>query len=267
MSFAHANPFILMLLLAFSSLILLYILRAHKGKVSFIRKIPGLSSIDEAVGRATEMGRPICFSTGLASVDMVTMAALAILSHVARLAARYDNRVFVPMYAAEVLPIAVEVCKEAYRAEGKLEQFNPDDVMYLSTQQFAYASATMGLMHREKVASNFMFGNFAAESLILAEAGQQIGAIQVAGTTSFHQIPFFITTCDYTIIGEELFAASAYLSKQPTPMGSIIGQDFSKFLIFSTIVIGVFMATWHAIPSDDKYNNPITKIILWQWKW
>lgn len=265
MAFQHANPSILLMLLAFSGLILVFILRARSGKISFIRKIPGLSAIDEAVGRATEMGRPICFSTGLAAIEMVTMAALSILYHVARLSARYENRVFVPMYSPEVLPIAVEICKEAYREEGKLDQFNPDDVRFFSNQQFAYASATMGLMHREKVASNFMFGNFAAESLILAEAGQQVGAIQVAGTTSFHQIPFFITTCDYTIIGEELFAASAYLTKQPTALGSLIGQDMSKMIIFATVVLGVVFATWYA--NDSYMDNPITKVITWSWKW
>ena len=130
MAFQHANPLVLLMLLAFSGFILLFISRAQKGKITFIRKIPGLSAIDEAVGRATEMGRPISFSTGLARIDMVTMAALSILTHVARLAARYDNRVFVPMFSPEVLPIAVEVCKEAYREEGKLDQFNPDDVRF-----------------------------------------------------------------------------------------------------------------------------------------
>ena len=58
-------------------------------------------------------------------------------------------------------------------------------------------------------------GKFFAESLLFAETGNSIGAIQIAGTGSQTQIPFFVTACDYTLMGEEFFAASAYLSKEP----------------------------------------------------
>jgi hypothetical protein len=115
--------------------------------------------------------------------------------------------------------------------------------MYLGGDQFAYASGIMGMIQRKKVAAHFLFGIFAAEALILAEAGQHVGAIQVAGTTSTTQIPFFITTCDYTIIGEELYAASAYLTKQPVLLGSLYGQDRVKMILLVMIVFGVIVAT------------------------
>ena len=41
-----------------------------------------------------------------------------------------------------------------------------------------------------------------------ARLGNAAGAIQIAGTDAVTQLPFFITTCDYTLIGEELYAAS-----------------------------------------------------------
>ncbi|MBH0184965.1 MAG: hypothetical protein HP477_05995, partial [Nitrospira sp.] len=54
---------------------------------------------------------------------------------------------------------------------------------------------------------------------------------------------FFVTTCDYTLIGEELYAASAYLSKEPVQIGTLRGQDIGKAIILSTIVIGTVLAT------------------------
>jgi hypothetical protein len=78
-------------------------------------------------------------------------------------------------------------------------------------------------------------GYYYAEALILAETGAQTGAIQIAGTDSVTQLPFFITSCDYTIIGEELYAASAYLSKEPLQIGSLKAQDVAK------AIIGLFM--------------------------
>jgi hypothetical protein len=96
-------------------------------------------------------------------------------------------------------------------------------------------------MIREKPAAVFLQGSFFAESLILAETGNSIGAIQIAGTASEHQLPFFIAACDYTLIGEELYAASAYLSKEPMLLGSLRGQDWGKLFIFAAIVLGVIL--------------------------
>jgi len=57
------------------------------------------------------------------------------------------------------------------------------------------------------------------------------------------QLPFFIAACDYTLIGEELFAASAYLSHEPKLLGSLKGQDAAKLVIMILILLGVAAAT------------------------
>ena len=102
------------------------------------------------------------------------------------------------------------------------------------------------MMHREKVSSAFLFGYFAAESLILAEAGQQVGAMQVGASIAPTQVPFFICTCDYTLISEELYAASAYLSKDPVQLGSLRAQDIAKLMIFIMIIVGICIATYNS---------------------
>ena len=72
-------------------------------------------------------------------------------------------------------------------------------------------------------------GYFSAEALLMTETGNQVGAVQIAGTDAVTQIPFFITTCDYTLIGEELYAASAYLNREPMLLGTLKAQDYFKF--------------------------------------
>lgn len=240
----HGNWFSLGIVGILSGLILWKILSARRGRELFIRKIPGVDAIDEAVGRATEMGRPILFSTGLGGLDIVTLQALAIVGRVARLAAQYRTRLILPMVDTVVLPIAEEICREAYNEAGQPEAFNPDDVRFLSGSQFAYASGVVGIMNRERVSANFMFGSFFAEALILAETGQSVGAVQVAGTPSTLQVPFFIVSCDYTIIGEEYYATSAYLTREPTLLGSLVGQDYGKILLGVAIALGVLAAVF-----------------------
>jgi len=219
------------------------ILSARRGRDLFIRRIPGLSALDEAIGRATEMGRPILFAPGLSGLDIVGLQAIAILSHVVKRAAKYGARVIVPLADPILYTVAEEVAKDAYAAEGVPEQFIAEDIRYLSDRQFAWASGVVGVLHREQVASAFYFGYYYAESLILTENGQMVGAIQVAGTPATTQIPFFLASCDYTIIGDEYYAASAYLSREPTLLGSLVGQDYGKLVIIGIIVIGALAIT------------------------
>jgi hypothetical protein len=222
---------------------LVFILMAKRGRKLFIRRIPGIDAIEEAIGRSTELGRPMVFSTGLTGLDSLLYALLGIISHVGRKAAAYGCRLIVPQRDYEVLPVVTETVREAFRAAGRIDAFNPQDIRFLSPEQFAYASGYMGMVHREKAASCFLFGEFAAESLVLAEAGQQVGAMQVAGTVSNNQVPFFLTSCDYTLIGEEVYAAGAYLSREPAQLGSVRGQDAAKLVILALILFGVVAGT------------------------
>ena len=233
------------LLLLMSIVIVMTVVSAQKGKQYFIRRIPGLSAIDEAVGRAVEMGRGILLSTGLSDViDIITLQALAICASVASSAARYGTRVQMPVYNSAMLPIAEDTISNAYQQAGRGDAYSPDDVRYLSNQQFAYAAGVAGMIQREKFAATFLFGTFFAESLIMAENANMVGAIQVAGTPSTTQVPFFIAACDYVIIGDEYYAATAYLTRQPTLLGSIVAQDRVKIGILATIVIGSLCTTF-----------------------
>ncbi|MCC6484443.1 MAG: hypothetical protein IT209_06300 [Armatimonadetes bacterium] len=239
----HANLSVALIEFILCFLILYKIVSARRGAELFIRKIPGLQAIDEAVGRATEMGRAIFYSPGIQGLNIVGLQSMSILSHILRLAAKFRTRVIVALADAVLFTIAQEVAREAYTHEGTPELYEPQDIQFLSDQQFAYASASVGVMTRERVASCFYFGNFFAESLILAETGHHVGAIQVAGTPETAQLPFFIAACDYTIIGDEYYAGSAYLSKEPTLLGSLVGQDWAKLVLIACVVLGVISVT------------------------
>lgn len=259
----HANiaVYIVEGLLVFFILFKIFV--ARRGRELFIRRIAGLSSLEEAVGRATEMGRPMLFVPGIGGLDVVGLQAMAILSNVVRKAAKFSTRVIVPNIDPLLYTISEEVSKEAFAAEGNPEQFNEDDIRFLSSDQFAYTAGVVGIMHREKTVTVLYFGWFYAESLILAENGQLAGAIQIAGTPSTTQIPFFLVACDYTIIGDEYYAASAYLSREPTLMGSLVGQDYGKLLIIGLIVIGAFVITIGTLQDTSPVWHWLNQQLSW----
>jgi len=219
--------------------ILGFILYGRRGKGFYIRSIAGLQAVDNAIGRATEMGKPILYSSGLGKMDRVaTMASMNVLASVAEKTAEYNTPLIFPNYDPVVMATAQEVVFEAYSKAGHPEAYNPDNIFFVTQSQFGYAAAVDGIMTRQLPATNLFFGTFEAEALILAETGNSIGALQIAGTDSTIQLSFFIVACDYTLIGEELFVASGYLTKDPQVLGSIKGQDWLKALIVLLILIG-----------------------------
>ena len=233
---------LLIAMLLFSAAILWNIYDARSGKEVFVRRIPGLEAVDEAIGRATEMGRSILYVLGLGGVDNVaTIASMTILGQIARRTADYETPLRVPCNDPIVLNVVREMVRTSYLDEGRPDAYNEENIFFLTDSQFAYAAGVDGMMVREKPAAVFLQGQFYAESLLMAETGNSIGAIQIAGTDSEHQLPFFIAACDYTLIGEELYAATAYLSKDPMFLGSLRGQDWGKVVIFAAIVLGVIL--------------------------
>jgi len=229
-------------ILIFSITIYYYIDRARSGEEIYLRTIPGLKAIEEAVGRATEMGKSVLFVPGISDLDQVeTITGLNILGHVAEHTAKYETSLNVPVSKSIVMEAGREVCKEAYLRAGRPDLYYDDMVHYVTEEQFAYTAGITGIMERDKPAACFYLGKFYAESLILAEAGNSIGALQIAGTGSYSQIPFFVTACDYTLIGEEFFVASAYLSNKPELIGSIKGQDIAKLLVMIAIALTVVL--------------------------
>ena len=238
---------------------------ARTGKKLWVRKIAGLEAIDEAVGRATEMGRPVLFVAGIQDINEIqTLAGLTVLSRVAKTAAEYGAQIEVPTCRSLVMAAARETVEAAYLAAGAPDAYQPDKIHYLTDEQFAFVAGVTGYMVREEPAACIYMGGFYAESLILAETGNHIGAIQVAGTAMPSQLPFFVASCDYTLIGEEFFAASAYLSEDPLQIGSLKGQDYGKFFSVLVLVVGIFLATLVSFSSWMNWsaiNGEVTEIV------
>lgn len=229
---------VLVAIVCFAIILLYFVKRAKVDKNLYIRRIAGLDAVEEAIGRATEMGKPILYVPGLGDIDYpATIASMNILGEVAKRGALYDTPLIAVNCYPVVFTVAREVVQQAFLSQGKIERFKEDYVRYLTESQFGYAGAINGIILREKPATNFFIGSFFAESLLIAETGNQTGAIQIAGTDQVLQLPFFVASCDYTLLGEELYAASAYLSRDPLLVGSLKAQDWVKIFLLVLLLI------------------------------
>jgi hypothetical protein len=232
---------VLTVLTCFLVIVFIEVAKRSKGKV-FLRRLPVFDAIDEAIGRATEMGKDVLYIMGGLDVDdPQTVASMSILARVAERTASYGSRLNIPCVWPMAMSMARETVKESYLRTGRPDEYNEDDIYYLTTDQFGYVAGVDGIMMRDRPAANFYLGAFYAESLVFAETGYATGAIQIAGTAEVDQLPFFVVACDYTLIGEELYAAGASLSGDPIQLGSIRGQDIAKGIFFALIVVGVIL--------------------------
>ena len=228
--------------------ILFNIWRAKGKKDMFVRRIPGLSAIDDAIGRATEMGRPVLMVPGIGPLNAISVQAVNIFAQITKTAAQFGTPIRLCCADAAVYAVAQETIRNVYQAQGKIDTYDEDSVRFISDRQFAFAAGVSGIIHREKVAATFLLGEFYAESLILAETSNLVGAIQIAGSTQTVQTPFFIAACDYVLIGDEFYAASAYLTREPVLVGSLAGQDWSKMVIVAMILFGF---VWHGVERNQ----------------
>ena len=253
----------LVILVLICGAVILFIRLAKSGVSLKVRKIAGLEAVEEAVGRATEMGRSCLFIPGILDInDMQTIAGLTVLSRVAGLAAEYDATLEVPTSRSLVMTTARETVQAAFLGAGRPDAYNEDNIYYLTDEQFGYVAGVTGTMVRDKPAACFYMGAFFAESLILAETGNSIGAIQIAGTAMPSQLPFFVAACDYTLIGEEFFAASAYLSGEPHQLASLKGQDVGKVIGGVLIVVGCLVASAAGLlGGDDNLAHSIVSFL------
>ncbi len=246
-SWVNTSPghmLLLALIVTVGGLMLWFTDRARKGAPMFIRRMPGIDAIEEGIGRATEMGKPVLYVPGIDELqDIQTIASMLILGQVSKTIAEYQTDVIVSCCIPIVREVADEVVKSGYMLAGHPDAYDPRSVRFISSEQFAFTAGTNGIILREKPATHIFLGRFFAESLILAETGYVNRSVQIAGTAEATQLPFFVAACDYTLIGEELFAVSAYLSKDPRLVSSLKASDYVKVFVVVSVVVGTIAAS------------------------
>ena len=236
-----AQAFLLILILVVVSLVT----RLGSRRTLTPRKLAGLDTFDDAIKSAAQMKRPVFFCPGLGDVGSSdTLAALAVLKQVARLCAENNVPIIVGNADFNVQQVTEEIVEKAYKDAGKAQLYSPEMVRYISGRQFAFAAGIMGILARERPAVNIFLGEYTAEALSISEAGRAVSPIQFAGTSNTDQLPFFVATCDYVLLGEEMYAAEAYLDKNPEKVAALLGQDVGKFIAVLLILISALTLTF-----------------------
>jgi hypothetical protein len=200
--------------------------------------VTSFPEIKSAVRRASELNRSVYFIPGSRDIDNIqTVSALSMLKIVALYCAESDVKLIVPVSKSMVLERARSICETAYQEAGFPDRWSPSQVSYSTDDPLGFVAHVDGMISREKPAVCFMFGFFAGESLLLAESAYSVSEIRIAGTAVPSQLPFFVASCDATLIGEEFFASSATLSGDSGDLAMLRGLDAGKYIAIGIVVL------------------------------
>ncbi len=221
-----------------------YLWLGTKGKRFSIRKLPVLDEINDIIGRATEMGRPVMYCDGSSPKSVAAADAVvgySVLSHIAKACARCEVRLLTVTGNSPNLVLLQSIVHGAYLAEDKSKSYRDEDICFVSEQHAAAAGALWGIMSREKIAGFISMNPSGIMGVTIMEQANRVGAVQVCGAASSGSFPDVALCADYFLLGEELFSATAYLSQDSVQLGTISGQDAVKWLCIGAIVAGAVL--------------------------
>ena len=139
--------------------------------------------------------------------------------------------------------VAQDVLYRAYQRKGRPAGYRATDVHMVAADPVAYAVGTQDTINDERVAANVMIGNLGEEYLLLGEAGAQREIVQIVGSNSVNAQPWMTATSNQVLLGEEVFAAGAYLTRSPAQIASLYVQDALRVFVVVAVVLGILIKT------------------------
>ena len=216
---------------------------AKKGATWTIRPMEALDAIQEGIGRAAEMGKSVLMFPGIGNLQNTqTIAGLTVLGEITEMGAKVNVPVNTIPSATEIVTASEAIVRDAYNRAGKPELYEIGKyVKWFGTDQFVYAVGGAGHILAEKPAMVVFLGYFLADVLVTGEAGSRVGALQIGGTADQSAISLMAMTCDYILIGEEIYAVTASITKDKYQIATVASQDWIKAILVTLMVVGFLL--------------------------
>jgi hypothetical protein len=236
-----------LLLTAISLLLWLYTWRARRGTRYPLRRIAAFETLRGFMDTIAERGKRVHLSVGTSGIGGEQTAAvhagLTVLRYLAERGASLESSPVVTVADPVLLHVTQDALRRAHERMGHAAQYRATDVHLIAPDPAAYAIGAQQVIADPDVDANVMVGAFGDEYLLMAEAGAQRGIVQVAGANAVDVHPYMVATADRVLVGEEMFAAGAYLSGDPIQAASLRVQDVLRVAIAAVIVVGIVVKT------------------------
>ena len=231
-------------ILAVSAILLLTITLWKRKSPANLRDIPALTRLFRTLGLSVEDGTRLHISLGrgsfLDSRGGSGLAGLAVLRYIAERTSVSDEPAVASAGDPALGLLAQDTLQAGYQAAGVEELYVPTTGRVTGLTPFGYAAGAMNISQNENVSTNIMLGHFGPEAALLAEASDRENITVIGASDDLAgQAVLFANTQD-ALIGEELFAAGAYMGAGASHTASLTVQDILRWTIIVALLGGAF---------------------------
>jgi len=228
----------------FTILIVAFIFIGRNHPSRSLREILTFKKLKRGIGLAVEAGQRLHISLGHGSLDGQKAASgligLSVLERVARVASISDLPPIASSGEGNLSILSQDTLKSAYAAINAEDQYDPLSGQLSGLTPFSFASGTLPLIYDQHTSVNILMGSFGTELALIADVSERVGSITLAGSENLSAQAIIYATAQEPLIGEELFAAGAYLNAGPAHASSLRAQDLLRWVIIGVIIIGSF---------------------------
>jgi hypothetical protein len=244
----------LLLWLMVAVLVLVMQFAAKAGFTSPIRRIEALDAIDDIIGRVTEVGGTVLLGSGssqLASAGASeTMMAFAVVRYVVERTAKLGTRVLVTCGSSDHIAILEDIVQDAAAVAGNPDYYRGggEVVRMIGATGWSFILANLMLLRPEsgenvKALIGFgASGGYGSAGPAIGMAANVNGVVSLGGTANRYQMENYVACFDHAVIGDEVYALSAYLTRDPKEIGNIMGLDYAKIVIVAMLIVGALYA-------------------------
>jgi hypothetical protein len=232
----------LVFVLVFLALIVLFVVyeRSHQGRP--LRPIPAFDRIRREIGLAVEAGKRLHITLGRGSITGQeagsALIGLQVLERISRTASISDKPPVATSGDGSLAILSQDTSQAVLRSTGGESQFDPATGRLAGLTPFAYAAGTIPVILDEQVAATIVAGHFGSEVALITDAADRNGSMTLAGSDNLSAQAVIYATAAEPLIGEELYAAGAYLNAGPAHQASLRAQDIIRWVLVGVILTG-----------------------------
>jgi hypothetical protein len=210
-----------------------------------LRSLNSLRRTRRAIGLSVEDGKRIHVSIGKASIisprNASGLVGLSTIDRISQFSIISDRPPVASSGDGSLAILSQDTLRSTYRSANVLDQFNPHQGRLTGPTPFSYIAGTMPLMRGEGVSTNILIGSFGPEVGLLLDSANQGRTFTLAGSEALDAQAVMYAMADEPLIGEELFAAPAYLQGTPMQVASLRAQDVLRWVLIAALLIGALL--------------------------
>ena len=235
----------LVFVIAFGALIIIFTYFARRRSQQNLREIRAFKRVGGAIGKAVEAGKRLQISIGWGKVSGIQggsgLIGLSVLERISRTASISDRPPITTSGDGTLTIMSQDTLRGTLHAIGADSRYDPDSGRMTGLTPVSYAAGTIPVIYDEQVSTTILAGHFGSEVALITDASERNDALSLARSDSVSAQAILYATADEPLIGEEIFAAGAYLKAGPVHVASLHTQDVFRWLLFGIILIGALL--------------------------